>query len=70
MINSIFTVSGTEELRSVSGLIARAVCPAPPCLGLCPAELFWYEPTILTISPTPPHPLPPPLLMGRVKPRW
>lgn len=62
MINSLFTLSGTEELTYVSGLMAPAVFPA--CQS--PAESLWYEPTVLNISPAPPHPLTPPLLMGRV----
>lgn len=62
MINSLFTLSGTEELTSVSGLMAPALFPA--CQS--PAESLWYEPTVLNISPALPHPLTPPLLMGRV----
>lgn len=66
----MFTVSGTEELRSVSGLMARAVCPASSYLDLCLAESLWSEPTALTISLAPPHLLTQPLLREREEPRW
>lgn len=70
MIKHIFTVSGLEELRSVSGFMARTVCLASPCLDHCLAESLWSEPTVLTISQAPPNPLTPPLLMERVELRW
>lgn len=69
-ITNIFSVSGTEELRSVHGLIARAVCPTSTCMDLCPVESLWCVATVLSISLAPSHLPTLHLLAGRVELRW
>ena len=66
MIHQIFTSSGTEELRSVSGLVAHVVCPATVCL----ADYLKSGSTVFNISLDHLPPLIPPLLNKRVELRW
>lgn len=58
--NSVFTVSGTEGLTCICGLMAPAVCPAPHRL----AESLRPELTVLSVSLAHHHLPTRPLLKG------